>query len=670
MSRETDSPFPGRGPEPYGEPGAPGAAGGPDAAEGPDQKKTETTLTTRVKISIPGSRPIPPVVVREPVRGEARSAEPAGDAAPAPESGAGPAGPPGLPAPHPSGAEPAADGRNGSENGRKASSWFEPRKPVGGGSGGTPPMGVPAQATGAGPGTPGGGTPPYGTPGHPGGESYGGGPGGPPGALPTRPTGRTAGPQSGGMPLPPPPGPSPAADLPRPAAAGPGEPPGATTMELGAPLRDDTGPAAGVPPQGHPPEEPYPMGPGPGAGPFPGGPRQQPETGALPQLPSPFGPVGGPAVPPPGPTPPPAVPHDRTPPQAGHHGGGHDGHDDYDGHGGYEEYAEPAAEPEPPRRKGRGKSLLTVALAVLIGAGVLAYGAGLLLSQHDVPEGTTVLGHDIGGGTTQEAVNKLEAALGEAADAPLILVIDGQEVELRPSVAGLAVDTESTVRIAGAADYNPVTVIGSLLDSSRVVEPVFAVDEEKLTAALEDIAAQYGGAEPENGHITFDSEGAHAHYGSPGVTVDAVSAAPAVRQAFRERIETGSTAPVELATTEVQPEITDEEVDAAMAEFAEPAMSGLVRVTTESGFPFIDFSPENSIHQFIGMEAVDGRLVDVYDTETLAGLYGGTFSQVLITRGDGSQTPPTPEEIAGLLRQALRETDPEQRVAVIRTNPE
>ena len=44
--------------------------GGPDAgrsAAEPDGPKTETTLTTRIRINIPGSRPIPPVVVRTPV---------------------------------------------------------------------------------------------------------------------------------------------------------------------------------------------------------------------------------------------------------------------------------------------------------------------------------------------------------------------------------------------------------------------------------------------------------------------------------------------------------------------------------------------------------------------------------------------------------------------------
>ncbi len=32
----------------------------------PEEPKTETTLTTRIRINIPGSRPIPPVVVRTP----------------------------------------------------------------------------------------------------------------------------------------------------------------------------------------------------------------------------------------------------------------------------------------------------------------------------------------------------------------------------------------------------------------------------------------------------------------------------------------------------------------------------------------------------------------------------------------------------------------------------
>ncbi|MER6041599.1 hypothetical protein ABT136_12575, partial [Streptomyces sp. NPDC001856] len=78
MSRETDSPSSGpngrggaaypSGTPPYGTPVVSdgGADAGRSAAQ-PEERKTETTLTTRIRINIPGSRPIPPVVVRKPV---------------------------------------------------------------------------------------------------------------------------------------------------------------------------------------------------------------------------------------------------------------------------------------------------------------------------------------------------------------------------------------------------------------------------------------------------------------------------------------------------------------------------------------------------------------------------------------------------------------------------
>ncbi|MFD5464890.1 peptidoglycan binding domain-containing protein [Kitasatospora sp. NPDC127059] len=128
-SRESDNanPTPRRtGPDaypsgtpPYGTPGLPGgdrAAVGADTGSGgeDDGPKTETTLTTRVRINIPGSRPIPPVVVRSTVKNEtagtdegpAEPAEPGGPrhrSAPASpvlgvmDGGGHPATPPNLP---------------------------------------------------------------------------------------------------------------------------------------------------------------------------------------------------------------------------------------------------------------------------------------------------------------------------------------------------------------------------------------------------------------------------------------------------------------------------------------------------------------------------------------------------------------------------------------------
>ncbi|MEU9569133.1 hypothetical protein AB0D62_04485 [Streptomyces massasporeus] len=152
MSRETDTPSSGpngrggaaypSGTPPYGTPTVSDA--GTDAgrsATRPEERKTETTLTTRIRINIPGSRPIPPVVVRKPVSEADAPADTdthaEASAAPgtAPSTGAGPgtAEPP---------AEPAQQGDD-----KPASDWFAPRKSGGGkggpGSGSTNGAGLP-----------------------------------------------------------------------------------------------------------------------------------------------------------------------------------------------------------------------------------------------------------------------------------------------------------------------------------------------------------------------------------------------------------------------------------------------------------------------------------------------------------------------------------------------
>lgn len=117
MSRETDSsssgpkgqpPRPGSsyppGTEPYGSTSGAGQAdqgAEPEAGRRPKpgEPRTETTLTTRIRINIPGSRPIPPVVMRTPVSEEERKERDPGEDQPPPAadtvSGNG-AGPPGI----------------------------------------------------------------------------------------------------------------------------------------------------------------------------------------------------------------------------------------------------------------------------------------------------------------------------------------------------------------------------------------------------------------------------------------------------------------------------------------------------------------------------------------------------------------------------------------------
>ena len=738
MSRDNDSPSP-NPPEGWGDQQRGEADGDARPAAGkPAEKKTETTMTTRARINIPGSRPIPPIVVRKTV------SEPESRETPAPRGQAATA--------------EAASGSSNSGPAKKTSSWFEPRKPPTPRSE-TPPAQRANTATAQGERSAYGS--PFGTAAS-GGQTSGTAPSG------TAPSGTVPGPASSGErpfgegPFGPGAGEAGergdearAAEAAGQAAFGEARtatpPPGFTPTDTppdGHPVLTET-PAQGIP-AAHPAANPGAPGAagtsgssgaadssGPETRPLPGidagtagagAPDAQQETAAggwfsrspettapqgLPPLPRrPTGPTTGPATGEmplpgresaaepagagrPGPTPemsqeealgstmdlggpfPPAPPADVTatgpnpvltdPPASGTEGlevpppgprppaASEDGED-----------GEPPAPEKPAAARGRGRSRLRLAVLAVVGLAVVAYGAGLYLSQEDVPAGTTVLGVDIGGLSSQEAVNRLDSEFEQANNAPLTLRIGDQEVELKPSVAGLAVNTEATVHSVSGQDYNPVSVYGSLVGAKRERDAVFMVDRDKLTVAIQDAAEGIGNG-PVDGSITFEPTGAIAHLGEPGMAVDVEAAADAVEAAFRERAATGRNEPIELPMTEQQPEIDEAEVRRAMEEFAEPAMSASVFV--EAGPVRIEFSPQNSLWQFLGMEAVDGKLVDTYDLETLQALYGHTFDGVLVTRADGSATPVTPEDVVGALRQALRETDPARRVGVIDLDP-
>ncbi|MEO3750253.1 peptidoglycan binding domain-containing protein [Streptomyces sp. B6B3] len=675
MSRETDNPPP--NPRGWGSEGEGAARPGAPQSE---EKQTETTMTTRARINIPGSRPIPPIVVRETVD----EATARGVAGPAP-----------APAPTP-GTKPTPAG--GSGDGKKTSSWFEPRKPprVGPGDAGAPAPG-PGPATGATPtvGRNAEGAPFPGVAPAPGQRpaarpesdraSF-------PGMVPGPATGATpiVGRDAEGAPFPgvgpgpatapmPPVGATDTAPFPvvgAPASDGPGtgafpgarrgDTPPAGVPGLSAPPSPTETPAAGIPglgrsgPSWFQPTDTPPDGTERFAGPAAGspaggptGPTTGPGSGSMPIAPPPGEEpaattmdLGGPfppapplnhpepaavgeglAVPPPGPDP--ALAEDDEPTST------------------------PA--PAPASAGGRKRRARTRLLVVgVVGLAVVAYGAGLLLNSDDVPKGTSVLGVDIGGTTSQEAVNRLDAALDQANSDPLTLLVGGEEIELKPSVAGLVIDTETTVRELSGQDYSPVTVIGSLFGAARTEDAVFSVDRAKLTTALEDIASQAAGdGAPVEGTVTFENGEAIGSPGQSGNTIDIEAAADAVESAFRDRAATGRDPAVELPVTTQDPLVDEAEVQRAMEEFAEPAMSGLVYLIAAG--TELPFSPE-TLSGLLTMEpSEDGTLQPVLDTEGLAAAYGSTFDGIMIDAGAGL-VEMTPEHAAAAMIPVLRET--------------
>ncbi|AXK33932.1 hypothetical protein DVA86_15965 [Streptomyces armeniacus] len=766
MSRETDSSSSGPngrggpayppGTEPYGSADVPSgpadqAATGPDPEArsdkpgksgkgGKGEPKTETTLTTRIRINIPGSRPIPPVVMRTPV-GEGGSAEerpgaPGADGAAATagagaagaaasmsgggsdgaQDGGGSGGPGGSGGAGGSGGSGSSGGAGGSggEFSKGTSDWFAPRKAP-------KPEPDPGPDTGGTPGVPGAGgrtdlpyftdapagrephdeqqhldpyqhpyqdhpdTPPDGFPAvGPGGEdtsagipysaisdladgTQGGPPTGPvpgvPGAVPPpgqpsgtmgppRPVGPTTGPANGDMPLGPPPGgPPPGAP-----GAPDGEPPASSTLGLGTghsafgpegPVSSLYTQGSGPGPQGAPgvPDagEGGPGGPG-GAGGLggpsgPSGPGGQGGDGeriasdtlvsGIPRLPSSEG--GGFSAGPSGPAAPPAGTGDVR--DRGDRGDRDD---------------------ERPAAKGRSKLVLVgVGLVGVLG---LAYGAGLLLDHADVPNGTTVLGVDIGGKERQAAVDALDKALGDRGTAPLTVVAEGKKSQLKPSVAGLTIDTEATVRNAAGRDYNPVSVIGSLLGGSREADAAVEVDQEKLEAELTAISTETGGGQPEDGMVKFTNGKAVGVPGKPHKGVDVVKASAAIEDAYRERAATGKNTPISLPVSTQQPKIGEKEIQAAVNGFGKTAMSGWVWL--KAGDEEVPFS-EKTIGKFLTMQPGGDSLQPVIDPEALQETYGTAFDNVVIEGGAGT-VKMTPKHAAAAMLMALRKTAPEE----------
>ncbi|MGW6513643.1 hypothetical protein ACWGCP_40190, partial [Streptomyces niveus] len=318
----------------------------------------------------------------------------------------------------------------------------------------------------------------------------------------------------------------------------------------------------------------------------------------------------------------------------------------------------------PPKKKGRSKLMgAGVAIVTLV---AIAYGAGLLLNHSDVPKGTTVLGVDIGGGTRDDAVDKLESTLGKRSTAPLQLSVGGKKEELGPDKAGLSLDSQATVRNAAGSDYNPVSVIGSLFGGERVTEPVIPVDEEKLRVALTDLAGDSGSAA--DGTIKFEPGKAVAVPGKPGKALDVERSVISVKDAYRAQVETGKPNTVELPISSREPTIDQAELDRAMKDFAQPAMSGLI--TIKAGGKQIQFGPDRSLPQILSMKAIDGKLVEVYDRAAIEQLLDGVFDGLTITKADGKEHPLSAADVAQAMQKPLLGKTLEERTAEIDLNPQ
>jgi vancomycin resistance protein YoaR len=292
-----------------------------------------------------------------------------------------------------------------------------------------------------------------------------------------------------------------------------------------------------------------------------------------------------------------------------------------------------ATEPEPRRERegGRVVWLVLVGLALLVAGG---YTAAYLAAGDKVPRGTTVAGVEVGGRTPEGAASALEAGLADRADAPINVRVDGSTEPVNPEEAGLSVDYVASAEQAGAEQSWEPARLWDYYTGGDDLDAVVAVDETAMTALVERLA----------GHLdTPPTDGAVAFRKGEIVVTDPVAGEAIDPDEAREALVAAylSDDDAELTLSPSQPEIDEADVQAALDEFANPALSG--PVTLVFGDSRIRLQPRE-FAPVLGMRAEDGALVPSLNTKKLTSLVDSGISD------DGAPVDAAFEVVAGLPR--------------------
>lgn len=270
---------------------------------------------------------------------------------------------------------------------------------------------------------------------------------------------------------------------------------------------------------------------------------------------------------------------------------------------------------------------------VLIPAGVVAgllllYGVAFAIAGDSLARNATVLGVEVGGVSPDEAEAILAAELPPLVDEPLDVEAPrrASTFSLVPSESGLQIDIPATVDAVPGGSANPLSLLSALFGGGEV-DPVPSVDRAALEDAVAGIAEQ-ADVEPVNGSVGFNDGEVVTSAAEFGSAVDVAATADAIERAYF-----GAAGPYELPlgpvtaeVDEVPPAVTDAEVERAVTEFAEPAMSGPVSVV--AGDRTIELSPE-LISTALRMTAdSDGVLRPELDAQELAEAAEGVLAEL------------------------------------------
>lgn len=216
---------------------------------------------------------------------------------------------------------------------------------------------------------------------------------------------------------------------------------------------------------------------------------------------------------------------------------------------------------------GRAVVVAVATVALLLGGGYAAAGA---FASDRVPRGTTVGGVAVGGQTPAEAKQTLARAWQDRVDAPITVTVDGETTTVAPSEAGLEPALDATVEAAGAGDSWAPGRLWDYWTGGDEVAPVVTVDEQRMQATVQRLDGELGTA-PVDGTVSFTGSTVRTTKATTGRVLDDEAVREALVAAYLSEEPSA-----ELELVEVEPDITDADVEQAVEDYANPALSGPV----------------------------------------------------------------------------------------------
>ncbi|TCC60492.1 hypothetical protein E0H73_21420 [Kribbella pittospori] len=262
------------------------------------------------------------------------------------------------------------------------------------------------------------------------------------------------------------------------------------------------------------------------------------------------------------------------------------------------------------------KQLAGIIAAAGLGVLVVGYGAAFAFAGDKIPGDTTVLGIPVGGMSEGDAKAKLEAGLKDRLAQPMPLKAGQSKFEVKPADAGLSLDLDATVDAAGAGRSLAPGHIWNALTGGDAVDPVVTADDAKLKAAVDKLATQVNRPATE-GTITFKEATPVQHAPAEGLQLDNAKAADALVDAYP-----AGDKPADLPVNVTKPQAGTDAMDKALKDFAEPAMSGPVRLTVG------DKSAELQPKEFgpaLTVTVKDGNATPALNTKMLEPLFQQRF---------------------------------------------